>query len=590
MEKYFTAIRDQFDGEVVSGWFRLGCGLSAGCLITGMFVKKYIDFKKKCETKKKIKRKQEECQKSKRKLANHLMEMKLPIETRNRIINLSFNNLTNELQSGKLSASDVLLAYQSKAMEIDGEINCITEVIGEAEKIAENKDKDTKVKGALHGIPMSVKECYYVKGYDCTAGIAYFLEQPVEEDNVLLQVLKSQGANPFVRCNLSQTMRSYECSNPIFGTTVNPHDHTRTPGGSSGGDGALIGAGGAILGMGSDIGGSLRIPAHFNGCSSLKPTVGRISCQGQIQFLRGQQLVRGTPGPMSAEVDGCVACMKCLLVPEMFELDPTVPPIPFRSEIYESKRPLTIGYYTDDGNVMPSPSCQRAVLEVKAMLEAQGHTLIPFRPLDIYRAFGLFVKALFADGGRSFISAMKDEPIDPTLRVITRPLFLPIWLRQVAGYIAEWITKDHYMSVFLSGLRGCESVEKYYDLATDIDQYKAEFLKTWKFNKLDAVICPGLAYPATPLGKLGDVMGASTYTSLYNLLNYPAGVVKVTEVTQQDLDDFKLYPSNTWTEKYIREFSEGSLGLPVGVQCVALPYQEELVLRLMKAVETGLKH
>lgn len=71
-------------------------------------------------------------------------------------------------------------------------------------------------------------------------------------------------------------MRCYECSNPIFGTTVNPHDHTRTPGGSSGGDGALIGAGGAILGMGSDIGGSLRIPAHFNGCSSLKPTVGRI--------------------------------------------------------------------------------------------------------------------------------------------------------------------------------------------------------------------------------------------------------------------------------------------------------------------------
>ena len=71
-------------------------------------------------------------------------------------------------------------------------------------------------------------------------------------------------------------MRSYECSNPIFGTTVNPHDHTRTPGGSSGGDGALIGTGSAILGMGSDIGGSLRLPAHFNGCSSLKPTVGRI--------------------------------------------------------------------------------------------------------------------------------------------------------------------------------------------------------------------------------------------------------------------------------------------------------------------------
>ena len=92
----------------------------------------------------------------------------------------------------------------------------------------------------------------------------------------IFQVLKKQGAVPFVRTNVPQTMLSYECSNPLYGLTVNPHDPTRIPGGSSGGEAALVGGGGSILGMGTDIGGSVRIPAHMCGCCSIKPTGGRI--------------------------------------------------------------------------------------------------------------------------------------------------------------------------------------------------------------------------------------------------------------------------------------------------------------------------
>lgn len=80
-----------------------------------------------------------------------------------------------------------------------------------------------------------------------------------------------------------------------------------------------------------------------------------------------------------------------------------------------------------------------------------------------------------------------------------------------------------------------------------------------------------------------------TYTFLYNLLNYPAGTLKVTNVKQQDIDNFKDYPSSTYTEKLVKEHCKDSVGLPVGVQFVGLPYQEELVLRMMKAVETSLK-
>ena len=91
-----------------------------------------------------------------------------------------------------------------------------------------------------------------------------------------LQVLKKQGAIPFVKTNVPQTMISWDTSNPIFGATVNPHRSDRGVGGSSGGEAALIGGDGSLLGVGGDIGGSIRIPCHLCGIYGFKPTVGRI--------------------------------------------------------------------------------------------------------------------------------------------------------------------------------------------------------------------------------------------------------------------------------------------------------------------------
>jgi fatty acid amide hydrolase len=92
---------------------------------------------------------------------------------------------------------------------------------------------------------------------------------------VIIKVLKAQGALVFARTNIPQTMLSYECSNPVFGQTRNPYCLERGPGGSSGGEGSLIGSRASILGIGGDVGGSLRIPAAFSGCCGFKPTVRR---------------------------------------------------------------------------------------------------------------------------------------------------------------------------------------------------------------------------------------------------------------------------------------------------------------------------
>ena len=95
--------------------------------------------------------------------------------------------------------------------------------------------------------------------------------------------MKALGAIPFCITNIPQTMLSYACSNPVYGCTTNPHDSQRTPGGSSGGEACLIAQGGSILGLGSDVGGSLRIPAHFCGITALKPTQGRLCERGRGQ-------------------------------------------------------------------------------------------------------------------------------------------------------------------------------------------------------------------------------------------------------------------------------------------------------------------
>ncbi|NWI32913.1 VDHAP protein, partial [Sula dactylatra] len=235
-----------------------------------------------------------------------------------------------------------------EALEVTREVNCVIDFIHGCEDQLQ-KLKKQKEKGLLYGIPISIKDHINCKGHVSSGGMVKFLGQEKEEDSVIVQVLKSQGAIPFVKTNIPQTMINYDCSNLIFGQTLNPLNHQKSPGGSSGGEGALIAGGGSILGIGSDVAGSIRLPSSFCGLCGLKPTGNRIStspcaCSDRTFVLA----VTGTLGPMARDVDSLALCMKALLCEEMFQLDPTVPPLPFDEEVYTSSEPLRIGYYEGD--------------------------------------------------------------------------------------------------------------------------------------------------------------------------------------------------------------------------------------------------
>jgi fatty acid amide hydrolase len=128
------------------------------------------------------------------------------------------------------------------------------------------------VKGPLHGLPISVKEQIGVKGTDSTLGFAKYVFQPSATDAPIVAALKDLGAIPFCKTNVPQSLLTYGCGNPIFGETVNCLNSKLSPGGSSGGEACLIAGGGSVLGIGTDVGGSVRIPAHFCGVVGMKPT------------------------------------------------------------------------------------------------------------------------------------------------------------------------------------------------------------------------------------------------------------------------------------------------------------------------------
>ena len=273
---------------------------------------------------------------------------------------------------------------------------------------------------SVHGLPITLKDQIAVAGVDSTLGFSHEADKPDDVDASLVKILRAAGAIPFCKTNIPQTMLSFESSNPIFGRTTNPHDSARTSGGSSSGEAAMLGSDGSALGFGSDIGGSLRIPAHFSGCfgtsfnfvspfvrsklepkfslllfldsthidanddgdaTGFKPSAGRFSTVGAKNPSKGFAGINSVLGPMGRSVADLKLACKVVFdaSASLSHLEP-VPPVPFRE--VELKNRLRIGYYFTDGFCRASPASRRAVTECVDALTKLGHDCVEFTPLS----------------------------------------------------------------------------------------------------------------------------------------------------------------------------------------------------------------
>ncbi|KAM9762389.1 vitamin D3 hydroxylase-associated protein-like [Menidia menidia] len=500
-----------------------------------------------------------------------------------RILSLSLCELTKELKEGSLSPPEVFYTYMEKTLAVHRDLNCCTEVL--LESLEQLQELDSSRTGLLYGVPVSIKENVGYKDHDCSCGVLVNLECPVEVDSVLVQVLKLQGAVPFVKTNLPQALLNYDCSNPIFGQTVNPHSPQKTSGGSSGGEAALLGGGGSPLGIGSDIGGSIRIPASFCGVCGFKPTSGRLSSQGQYPIYRGQKSVLSSVGPMARDVGSLALCMRALLCPQMFSLDPTVPPLPFDLQVYEGSSPLRIGYYESDGYSEPAPGTARCIREVKALLERAGHTLVPFSPLRVEDSIPrLMIRGMFADGATSMLQKLRGSPVDPCLSSQLVMYRIPIWMKKILFYLLRPFSPR--IAACIRASCGVGSVPNLWEHHAEVEDYVCETIAEWRRLRMDALICPSIG-PAYNFLFCGKLTSQVSNTMIFNLLNFPAGVVPVSTVTAEDeaeLEDYRGVYGDMW-DKLFKEAVRGGRGLPLAVQCVSLPWRDELCLRLMREVE-----
>ena len=223
-------------------------------------------------------------------------------------------------------------------------------MLPEAESWAE---KDVNLKGPLAGIPVSLKDSIAVKGFDVSVGYSCNTGQPYTEDGSLVKILKAAGAIPYVKTNLPTTLLSFESSNDVWGRCSNPHNLKYSPGGSTGGEAALLAYGGGRIGIGSDVAGSVRAPAHFSGIYSLRCSTGRWPKMGMNTSMPGQEGIPSVFSPMTRTLVDLVYFSKSLIGMKPWKWDHSVHPIEWRKEAADEVKKtekLKFGVLRTDGN------------------------------------------------------------------------------------------------------------------------------------------------------------------------------------------------------------------------------------------------
>ncbi|WP_449355558.1 amidase [Virgibacillus natechei] len=214
-------------------------------------------------------------------------------------------SIANAIQNGEITSHEAVTAYIGHIKNVNSTINAMvedrfTEALAEAKEMDKNENRENM---PLYGVPISVKESFHVAGLKTTGGLEHRQDLIARENAAVVAKLKKAGAIILGKTNTPALCFCQETENKLYGRTNNPWDVSRTPGGSSGGEGALLGAGGAAVGIGSDIGGSIRLPSHFNGVIGFKPGMYQVSDAGHFPAVQHPLQKRmQTVGPMGKTV------------------------------------------------------------------------------------------------------------------------------------------------------------------------------------------------------------------------------------------------------------------------------------------------
>ncbi|KKK23877.1 hypothetical protein AOCH_002908 [Aspergillus ochraceoroseus] len=519
--------------------------------------------------------------KSRRCVVGEFIELLLDDKSRH-ITSLDVLDLVTGMKHGKLTAVEVVTAFCKRAAyahQLSGLLLEIRfhEAIEEARRLDEIYKKDKRLVGPLHGVPLTLKDQFHIKGLDTSMGFVGWIgtfggkviknpENVVESE--LVRELRILGAIPIGKTTLTQSLWAPETNNNILGYTFNPCNRNFSAGGSSGGEGAMQALRGSAFGIATDIGGSVSMPASFQGVFSLKPSAGRISFKDATNTGQGQEVMPTVVGIMAHSVESLRLVFKSLLSVEPWLYDPYALPIPWRSEKEynpqeEPEYKPAFGLIAHDGMLTPHPPITRALDIVKKALETNGHQLIDWewkRHVETVDIHGLIARG---DGCYDVYDAarLSGEPFVPEIKNLfpnnrpKAPLPLP----------------------------------EYEKVVQRMKEYRQEYLEYWMSTAkrtgdrpVEAVISPVTPYA----GVLPGGFSRSTYTSSINVLDYAAVVIPVT-VADKEIDvvspDFEPLGENDDLNMKLYD-SEKQHGAPAAIQLIGRRLDEERLLSLAQTV------
>ncbi|MGA3087627.1 MAG: amidase [Terriglobales bacterium] len=453
---------------------------------------------------------------------------------------LSAGELAAQIRRRAISPVEAARAHLDRIERLNPRLNAFVDCQPEA-VLAQAREADNAIErgdelGPLHGVPVSIKSSIAVALHRWEAGSRLRAGHIARQDAPLVRRLRAAGAVILGVTNTPELLMAWETDNVLYGRTNNPWDLSRTAGGSSGGEASAIAAGLSAGGVGSDGGGSIREPAHFCGICGLKPTPGRIPTTGHYPKSGGPFALLGVVGPMARTVADLQILFRAMAGAD--DGDPCAAPVEVREVGDRQLLRTGIGFFEDDARTPVTPETREAVRQAALILMSCGFRVDAFRPEGLEQARQRWWEWFGVAGGMI---------LEPELR----------------GH-------EHQLSPILGEFRGwtqsapAPTGESLLATWLERDALREKFLR--QMRKYPVLVCPVAAIPAfrhgerqwQVEGQTVKYLDAWSYCEWFNLLGFPAAVVPMGHAKD---------------------------GLPIGVQIVGRPWEEEIVLAVAAKLE-----
>ncbi len=462
---------------------------------------------------------------------------------------LPASRLTRMVRRGDIGCLEMLDHFIERVERLNPDLNAVVvKDYDRARKRARLLDRTRgDHRGTLLGVPMTVKESFDLAGHPTTWGNTNRANHKAEEDALAVRRLEAAGAIVFGKTNVPVNLADWQSYNPVYGTTVNPWNPDHTPGGSSGGSAAVMAAGLSGLELGSDIGGSVRVPAHFCGVFGHKPTWGLLPPRGHSLSGAAAMTDISVIGPLARSAEDLALALDVLYGP-----DPAETKLSFRLPPPRGKRfaDLRIAVWPSQPGHVTDPETTALLEDIAKFLRSAGAKVSrTARPaFDATEAYHLYLKLLYAAlSGRA-----SDAVLTRTRAAVKK---LP----------AADMSADAIM------MRGVDMTHREW---LGLNERRHQLRRIWGafFQDWDVLLCPVIASPALPLMEVGETWERRT-------------TVDGKEIAYNDMLFWPGLTCGYHLPASVAPLGMTKAGLPVGVQVVGPLYGDRLTVHVAGLLE-----